>query len=115
VANIYGDHKTAQDLVRNFITTMVSSKFPSGCICSGEEIKLVRALSANLHRFDFLIVTPGVRFDKSKSGDQARVVHPFSALKDGANYVVIGRELTQSPDPLATWIQWKEEYERTFN
>ncbi|MDH4468839.1 MAG: orotidine-5'-phosphate decarboxylase [Bacteriovoracaceae bacterium] len=112
VALIYGEGKSAKDLVAQMMTKAASATFPSGCICSGEEITLVRSLQK---RNDFLIITPGVRFDPNQSGDQARVMHPFEALRLGANYLVIGRELTQSLDPLSTWNQWKLEYEKIFN
>ena len=52
---------------------------------------------------DFLIVTPGIRLPgHAKAADQARVATPAAALRAGANYIVIGRALTQSRNPLRT-------------
>ncbi len=49
----------------------------------------------------FIIVTPGVRPEGAKKDDQARVVTPQQALAAGADYIVVGRPITQAPDPAA--------------
>lgn len=46
-----------------------------------------------------LIVTPGVRSAGASTGDQKRVATPADALRDGANYLVIGRQVTRAPSP----------------
>ena len=52
---------------------------------------------------NFIIVTPGIRItNKLKSDDQKRVETPKKAIKLGANYLVIGRPITKSRDPLKT-------------
>ena len=51
---------------------------------------------------DFTLVTPGIRLAADTPDDQARVVTPREAVKLGANYLVIGRPITGSPDPAAT-------------
>jgi len=47
----------------------------------------------------FAIVTPGVRPAGSGHGDQARVVTPSQAIAAGATYIVVGRPITDAPDP----------------
>ena len=47
-----------------------------------------------------LIVTPGVRSQGASSGDQKRVATPAEAMRDGASYLVIGRQVTRAKDPL---------------
>lgn len=68
-----------------------------GVVCSAQEAPLLRA---NVDQ-DFCLVTPGIRPAASGKDDQSRVVTPAEALKQGSNYLVIGRPITQSPDPLA--------------
>jgi len=51
---------------------------------------------------DFILVTPGIRLAADASDDQARVVTPREAVRLGADYLVIGRPITGSPDPAAT-------------
>jgi len=49
---------------------------------------------------DFLIVTPGVRPVWADANDQKRIATPYNAIKDGADYIVVGRPILQSNDPL---------------
>jgi orotidine-5'-phosphate decarboxylase len=68
-----------------------------GLVASAAEAALLRA-----RRGDRLIlVTPGIRPSGAVSGDQKRVATPGQAIKDGADYLVVGRPVTQAPDPRA--------------
>jgi orotidine-5'-phosphate decarboxylase len=49
---------------------------------------------------DFCLVTPGIRPANSSANDQSRIMTPRAALENGANYLVIGRPITQASDPL---------------
>ena len=69
-----------------------------GVVCSAEEAPRLRAATDP----GFLLVTPGIRLDTDARGDQARVVTPVEAVRRGADYLVIGRPVTQSKDPAAT-------------
>ena len=53
------------------------------------------ALGAN-----FQLVTPGIRLANSDKGDQRRIATPQSAMAAGSHYLVIGRPITQSDNPL---------------
>lgn len=68
-----------------------------GVIASGHEAAGIRAACGP----DFLIVTPGVRPVGDNAGDQARVMTPRRAIAAGADYIVVGRPVTQSSDPRA--------------
>jgi orotidine-5'-phosphate decarboxylase len=72
-----------------------------GVVCSAEEAPRLRAATAPA----FLLVTPGIRLEQDARGDQARVVTPVEAVRRGADYLVIGRPVTQSKDPAATLAQ----------
>jgi orotidine-5'-phosphate decarboxylase len=69
-----------------------------GVVCSAQEAPAIREAAGA----DFCLVTPGIRLPESEKGDQARVVTPVQAVRLGANYLVIGRSITHSPDPAAT-------------
>ena len=69
-----------------------------GVVCSPREIKLIRKYCGE----DFIIITPGIRFEQSIKDDQVRTLSPFEAQARGANILVIGRPITKSKDPLAT-------------
>ena len=57
-------------------------------VCSAHEVKLVKKV------FKKEIITPGIRFN-SKSNDQKRVVTPKQAYKNGSDWLVMGRPITQ--------------------
>src|SRR5438552_3149723 len=56
-----------------------------------------------------ILVTPGVRSPGAAKGDQKRVATPADAIRDGADYVVIGRQITRSADPASTVRQILDE------
>jgi orotidine-5'-phosphate decarboxylase len=58
---------------------------------------------------DLLIVTPGVRSAGASRGDQKRVATPAEALRSGASYLVIGRQVTRAQDPAAAIRQIRAE------
>jgi orotidine-5'-phosphate decarboxylase len=69
-----------------------------GVVCSAQEAPRIRDAVGS----DFVLVTPGIRLASSEAHDQARVVTPAEAVRLGAHYLVVGRPITQSPDPAAT-------------
>ena len=66
-----------------------------GIVCSPLEVARVRTLAG----LQMKLVTPGVRSAGADKGDQKRVATPAEALRDGADYLVIGRQVTRSADP----------------
>ncbi|HKD10051.1 MAG TPA: orotidine-5'-phosphate decarboxylase [Bryobacteraceae bacterium] len=50
---------------------------------------------------DAILVTPGVRSAGAARGDQKRVATPAEAIRNGADYIVVGRQVTRAPDPSA--------------
>ncbi|HEX5055196.1 MAG TPA: orotidine-5'-phosphate decarboxylase [Gammaproteobacteria bacterium] len=68
-----------------------------GVVCSAHEAAPMK------ERFgrDFRLVTPGIRLAGDAMGDQRRVMTPQEAVQAGSDYVVIGRSITASDDPLS--------------
>jgi orotidine-5'-phosphate decarboxylase len=58
---------------------------------------------------DMIMVTPGVRSQGSARGDQKRVATPAEAIRDGADYVVMGRQITRAADPASEVTRVLEE------
>ncbi len=75
-----------------------------GVVCSAQEAPLIRKATGD----DFILVTPGIRLKDDKKHDQARIVTPPEAVRLGANYLVIGRPITQAADPAATLASIRE-------
>lgn len=68
-----------------------------GVVCSAQEAAQLRRECGG----GFCLVTPGVRPAHGALDDQRRVMTPAEAVAAGADYLVIGRPITQSPDPVA--------------
>lgn len=68
-----------------------------GVVCSAQEAALIRKSCGP----DFLLVTPGIRPAGADVQDQQRVITPAQALKNGADYLVVGRPITGAADPLS--------------
>ncbi|MBB5210076.1 orotidine-5'-phosphate decarboxylase [Microbulbifer hydrolyticus] len=68
-----------------------------GVVCSAQEAKLLKAACGA----EFSLVTPGIRPVGSAAGDQRRIVTPVDALRNGSDYLVIGRPITGAEDPAA--------------
>ena len=70
-----------------------------GVVCSPQELRLLKKTQES-HEKKLLSVCPGIRFqdeiDSGSLGDQKRVLSPEEAFKEGADYLVIGRSLTQA-------------------
>lgn len=72
-----------------------------GLVCSALEARILR------ERFGppALLVTPGIRPEGTKADDQQRIMTPQQAIIEGSSYLVIGRPITQSPDPTLTLVE----------
>jgi orotidine-5'-phosphate decarboxylase len=65
-----------------------------GVVASPHEVSLIREACGP----DFLVVTPGIRPSGARLGDQARAATPAAALAAGADYLVVGRPITEAKD-----------------
>lgn len=66
-----------------------------GVVCSAQEASVLKQEYGQ----DFICVTPGIRLEEDSIDDQKRVMTPQNALAEGADFLVIGRSITQSRDP----------------
>lgn len=69
----------------------------SGLVCSPLEIAPLRAILPAATQ----LITPGIRPSGAKADDQTRVLTPAQAAAAGANFLVVGRPISQAPDPAA--------------
>lgn len=80
----------------------------SGFVCSPEEARVLKARYP-----EATIVTPGIRSEGVDQGDQERISTPAGALENGADYIVMGRQITGSTSPSEEAIRvLKEELRR---
>ena len=77
-----------------------------GVVCSPREAGIIHERCGA----GFLTVTPGVRFADAAGDDQKRVTTPAEAKAIGADYIVVGRPITQADDPVAAYTRCKTEF-----
>ena len=91
---LVGFNKFAEDQVL-LLAELCKQEGLDGVVCSPKEVSILRKKLGD----DFLLVTPGIRSNEMNKGDQKRTSSVELALQNGANYVVIGREITLDADP----------------
>lgn len=69
-----------------------------GVVCSAQEAQTLKRLCGNA----FQLITPGIRPANAAADDQSRIMTPQQAILAGSDYLVIGRPITRSNDPVAT-------------
>ena len=77
-----------------------------GVVCSPWEVRRIH----NECGSNFLTVTPGVRFADGDADDQKRVMTPAQAKHEGADYIVVGRPITEAKDPIAAYERCLSEF-----
>lgn len=70
-----------------------------GVVCSPLEAGKVHEKCGK----DFLTVTPGIRYADGNLGDQQRVTTPAKAKEIGSDYIVVGRPITASENPVESY------------
>ena len=78
------------------LARLAASASVEGVVCSAREISVCKAAAHTLMR-----VVPGIRPAGVSNHDQARVATPEAAIGDGADFLVVGRPITEAPDPAA--------------
>ena len=84
-----------------------------GIVCSGLEVKKVKEKFGD----DLVTVIPGIRFADNNVGedDQKRVATPYGAVRDGADYIVVGRPIRDAEDPQKAAARVAEEIQQATN
>jgi len=95
----YYNEANIEKLVTKFVKNAYKNKL-DGIVCSPLEIKTARKIGGK----NLIIVVPGIRPDNytKKNDDQKRTIGAKEAIRLGADYLVIGRPITKSKNPLKT-------------
>jgi orotidine-5'-phosphate decarboxylase len=104
----YSDH-TVEELVV-FRAKMAVEAGCDGVIASGREAKAIKGISNKL-----LVITPGIRPDGAREDDQKRRTTPRDAILAGADYLVIGRPITEAADPIDATEKILAEMQEAFD
>lgn len=87
------------------LAALAKSSGMNGVVSSAMEAKGLRQALGD----EFTLVTPGIRPASAAGDDQRRVVTPSQAIANGSSYLVIGRPITQSENPVATLLEINKE------
>ena len=99
-----GYHSTTMEQVKR-LAILAADSGMDGVVCSPLETAMITALGLK----DFSLVTPGIRPKDSNVDDQSRIQTPAQAMQSGSSYLVIGRPITRSKDPLKALLSINEE------
>lgn len=100
-----GSHLSMQESVLNY-ARLAKNAGLDGVVCSAYEAPLIHEHCGK----DFLCVCPGIRFASDEEDDQKRVMTAYEAAKNGADYIVVGRSITQAQDPYKAYERMLKEW-----
>lgn len=92
-----GITKTPEQQV-NFLAGLAHKAGMDGVVCSAQEAQMLKTS----YGVEFKLITPGIRTADASVDDQKRIMTPEKAVNAGSDYLVIGRAITKSPDPINT-------------
>jgi orotidine-5'-phosphate decarboxylase len=92
----FASTQSPQDMVVS-LARMAREAGIAGVVASAQELRLIKDAMGE----GFVVVTPGIRLPDAGKDDQTRVVTPEAAVRDGADYIVVGRPVIAAPDPAA--------------
>ena len=103
--NGLGIQQTPGECVMTLAELAIAAKM-DGMVCSAHEVKAIR----DKWGAKPLLVTPGIRIQNDQAHDQSRVASPRQAHLLGANYIVVGRPITKSNDPILAMNQYFKDW-----
>ena len=101
IRSMYGKI-TTQQLIKNFANLAKKAKI-DGLICSGQDLKFLNSYKK------LLKITPGVSLYEREKDDQKRTISAIEAFKNGASFIVIGREIINHQNPINALELYYEE------
>ena len=97
---------TSEERMQNEYAQNAKEAGLDGVVCSPLEAGMVKENCSKA----FMTVTPGVRFADGDVGDQVRVTTPAKAKEIGSDYIVVGRPITASDDPVSAYRRCVKEF-----
>lgn len=99
--NSFGFNLEYSAVIENLARIAIDNNI-DGIICSPNEVSTLRKTFGN----NFLIATPGIRLPDEETGDQKRFNTPEKALKDGADFIIVGRPILKSKNKRETVVKY---------
>ena len=95
-------NKPLNEVVRTYALNAKKAGL-DGVVCSPLEASIIKELG-------LISVTPGIRFADDSANDQKRIATPAFAKENGSTYIVVGRNITGSNDPVAAYKKCVKEF-----
>lgn len=95
-------NKPLNEVVRTYALNAKKAGL-DGVVCSPLEASIIKELG-------LISVTPGIRFADDSANDQKRIATPAFAKENGSTYIVVGRSITGSNDPVAAYEKCVKEF-----
>lgn len=95
-------NKPLNEVVRTYALNAKKAGL-DGVVCSPLEASIIKELG-------LISVTPGIRFADDSANDQKRIATPAFAKENGSTYIVVGRSITGSNDPVAAYKKCVKEF-----
>ena len=92
--NEIGISATPEEQVIKY-ASMAKEEGLDGVVASARETKQIKETQGD----EFVVVTPGIRPEWAAKGDQKRIVTPADAIKNGSDYIVVGRPILEAANP----------------
>jgi orotidine-5'-phosphate decarboxylase len=99
VCEVWGRQSLSVEMEAQRLALLARECGIDGVVASVHEARSIRKAAGQAFR----ILTPGIRLEGDPHDDQTRVSTPEQAARAGADYLVLGRAVTASPDPASAW------------
>lgn len=106
ISQLFGTNMNSEQLALN-LALIAKKSGANGVVCSAREAHIIKEHCGP----GFITVCPGIRSGNSASGDQKRTVTVKNAVKNGADYLVIGRPITEAIKPKEAVLRILDEME----
>lgn len=108
IQTTFKTESSLENLVLNFVSICDEAKL-SGVVCSGHESLMIK------EKFPRLVtMVPGIRLSDGETHDQKRIMTPYLAKQNKADFLVIGRGITESHNILKTFEKYWENYNENY-
>lgn len=110
IKSLFHTTLTTKELVLNLAQLGYQAGL-DGVVCSSQEAKQIK----NTCDKNFITVCPGIRPSWADTNDQQRIMTPYEAMQNGCDYIVVGRPITKTQNPLMATQKILQEMEEGLN
>lgn len=110
--------KTGYGSLQDVVRQRVEKAIRCGCdgvIASAHEVRMIKQIARDHGKPEFMVITPGIRPEGTRSEDHKRPATPHYAISEGADYLVVGRPIIHADNPVAAAEKIVAEMQNAFD